>query len=287
MAKDGDDNGKFNIIDKFSQTVLALKTSLIMKNFIASSVASSVAEIKTLPICSIKTNYQANLNQTIPFTIKNIYANHGIRGFYSATYPAITAQIISSASKYTVYNYLQHKRGSAENDLIGNMLNGACAGSIVSLTTHPFDLAKVLNQQNLLFKTEYEKFGLKLLYRGYSKTLTKSIILTSSLFPLNSYFKSKYDNIYLSSGLASFFVTFLVHPWDLLKVRHMSNLPLYIIIPETTTEGKQPTKSAHLINQIKQNINYYYRGMAINLFRVIPHFMLTMCIAEKIKERIM
>jgi len=53
-----------------------------------------------------------------------------------------------------------------------------------------------------------------------------------------------------------------MHPVDYLKTRHMAGLNLY--------SGWNPL--------------IYYRGLSINLMRIVPHFMITMGVIEWMKE---
>lgn len=56
----------------------------VRNQLISSSLATAIAELATLPICLVKTNYQ-NTNQNIPWIIKQIYSREGITGFYRAS----------------------------------------------------------------------------------------------------------------------------------------------------------------------------------------------------------
>ena len=44
-----------------------------LENFKNSAIATAIAEVATLPICTIKTNYQNTNSTSIIQTIKNIY----------------------------------------------------------------------------------------------------------------------------------------------------------------------------------------------------------------------
>lgn len=60
------------------------------KHVVESSLGTGVAEILTLPICTIKTNYQNTNKVSILETISQIRSNYGIRGFYNASGDIIT-----------------------------------------------------------------------------------------------------------------------------------------------------------------------------------------------------
>ena len=65
----------------------------IFRNIVYSSLATSIAELATLPICTIKTNYQNTHSNSIINTAKSIYSRGGIKPFYAASVPAIFGQV--------------------------------------------------------------------------------------------------------------------------------------------------------------------------------------------------
>ena len=76
----------------------------------ASAFGTLTAELLTLPICTIKTIYQNNPYFNTVETIKHIYKQNGYIGFFSASTPAIIAQVISTSSKYTFYQKIKEYR---------------------------------------------------------------------------------------------------------------------------------------------------------------------------------
>jgi hypothetical protein len=70
---------------------------------ISISSATFIAEIITLPICTIKTIYQNNNHLNTVQTIQKIYSENKLKGFFNASKPAIISQIISTTSKYIFY----------------------------------------------------------------------------------------------------------------------------------------------------------------------------------------
>lgn len=222
------------------------------KNIIYSSSATAVAEFLTLPICTIKTNFQnihdMRVKPSILGVVRDIYSRGGIKPFYAASFPAIGGQIFSTTSKYTLYRYLD---SNPDNFIKNKFLNGLTAGVISSIFTHPMDVIKVHIQMD-------KKDWMKNLYRGYSKTFVKIAISSSIFFPLYDTIKARVDNPYLSAGCSGVTACVLMHPIDYLKTRHMAGLSLY--------EGWNPL--------------IYYRGLSINLLRIVPHFMITMGVIE-------
>lgn len=225
------------------------KSNSNINNLIASSCATTCAEILTLPICTIKTNYQTNYQTNyhkggIIKTVKNIYQIRGLKGFYSASIPAISAQVISTAGKYTLYRV-----GTSNN--FPKVLSGIGAGIIVSTITHPFDFLRISLQRD-------DPIVWESIYRGYSKTLIKVTIGSSLYLPIYDIIKSYIDNVFVASLTSAIISTTLIQPFDYIKTRNIAGLNWY--------QGSNPL--------------IYFRGCSLNLLRVVPHFITVMCLTE-------
>lgn len=232
-----------------------------LNNFYSSLIGTGIAEIITLPICTLKTNFQNSNHQSIKELTKKIYLKHGIKAFYNASFPAIAGQMISTSTKYTIYKYLT---SNEKNPIKNRFVNGMIGGITSSLMTHPLDVIKVHLQMNYNFTSELKKEGFKLFYRGYSKTFTKIAISSSCFFPIYDTIFDKIPNPLISSTVSGFISAIIMHPVDYLKTRHMSGKPLY--------QGYNPL--------------VYYKGLTLNLLRIVPHFIITMTIIEYLKEKL-
>ena len=229
-------------------------------NLVSSLIGTGIAEIATLPICTLKTNYQNTGSSSIKKTATEIFQKYGIKGFYSASLPAIAGQMVSTSSKYTMYRFLN----ANENYPIKNrFLNGMTAGVLTSLMTHPLDVTKIHWQMKTPMIPEIKKIGPFLFYRGYSKTFAKIAISSSMFFPI-------YDNVYeripnpiAASTVSGFISATVMQPVDYLKTRHMAGLKLYM--------GMNPL--------------LYYKGLTLNLLRIVPHFAITMSTIEFLKGK--
>lgn len=238
--------------------------SNIYNDFIYSASATAFAEIVTLPICTLKTNYQNSNSTSIINSAKTMFKENGLRIFYKASLPAIGSQIVSTSSKYVFYRYLEDQQFKYSN----KVLNGLISGISSSLITHPLDSIKIHRQMNTPFTPELKKHGLKIFYRGYSKTFSKVLVGSSIFLPLydtfEDHFKSKkYSNYSVLASLFSGFIsTIVMHPIDYLKTRHIYGLPLY--------QGLNPLS--------------YYKGLTLNLMRIVPHFVILMTTINYLKN---
>lgn len=230
----------------------------VWDNIINSAIASSVAEITTLPMCTIKTHCQNTNNKSMRDTIKKIYKDGGFFAFYRASFPAFSSQIFSTSSKYAAYRYLNETKYISSH----KMINGLLAGVATSIVTHPLDTIKVHLQMNTPFIPELKKNGYRLFYRGYSKTFSKVCISSCLFFPLYDYVNAKLNNAFLASFLTSIISTTIMHPIDYLKTRHIYGLQLY--------QGWNP--------------KLYYTGLTMNLMRIIPNFTIIMTIIDYLER---
>ena len=226
----------------------------------ASASGTVIAEIITLPICTIKTVFQNNTNYTIYNSINSIYRVNNIKGFFQASTPAILSQVLSTSTKYTIYEYMKKHRKIENSDIMNNIFNGMISGLFGSIIAHPFDVWKIQKQNNKSFikllknSMKNNKLITSGLYLGYFGSFGKNLVLYSTLFPLNDYYKSKFDSIWISAPLTSVTVSFLTQPFDYYKV--------------VVTSGGTLSKP--------------YRGYSLMLARAIPHFAITMYMTELI-----
>jgi hypothetical protein len=222
------------------------------KDIYSSIIATGIAEIITLPICTIKTVFQTSNNISYIKIIKSIYLNKGIYGFYNASKPAVASQILSTSLKYSFYQKM--KQINNNNTFFGNIFNSVTANIFVSLITHPIDVIKINKQ---LYKDNI-KYKIKDYYKGYkfalSKTIAGGIIFMPVYDLINNYFKNPLYAGFLTSVIG----TITMHPLDLYKTRCIANNN----------------------NVVIRNIFY---GLSINLMRIVPHFTIMMTLIDYLK----
>lgn len=232
-------------------------------NVISASIGTGIAEILTLPICTIRTNYinqnvLPNQNkQSIRQIIQLNYSQYGFKWFVSAKYSAIFGQILSTSSKYSLYRFLPSIKkelghGEIENKILDNISNGIIGGVVTCSITQPLDYIKI-NQQM------HSTFALSDMYKGFSRNLTKATIGGASFFPIYDLTKSYTSNSILSSFVSAVISTTLMQPFDYAKVRKIYGKDL-------------------------GSIKNIYTGLSLNLLRIVPHFIITMYITENVSK---
>ncbi len=181
-------------------------TNKTLNNIINSAIGTLVAEIVTLPICTLKTVYQNNPTFTILDTYKHIYyygqshtKHPSYRGFFQASSPAIISHIVSTSSKYSAYEFIKNIRNK---NIIENNTN---------------IVVEKNNSKNI------KSFIINGLYQGYSGSIAKNIVLYASLFPLLDYYQSLTPHFWLASLGTTLSVSLLIQPFDYYKVISMAN----------------------------------------------------------------
>lgn len=233
-----------------------------IKKMSTTALATLFAEILTQPICVVKTNYQISKMTTLQ-TIKHVYNNFGLNGFFMASYPAVISQVVSTTSKFTIYEKLKQYRQTNPDDVFNNSINGVIGGIIGCTITHPIDVWKNFNQRGKSI-VDYFKISLATktlissFYVGYLGSLGKNIVLYSALFPLNDYFKNKFGSVMISAPVTTITISLILQPMDYYKT---------VVIA-----GHKPT--------------HYFRGLHLIMGRSIPHFFLTMQLIEFFRDKI-
>ena len=235
-------DGKATIFD------VTQNTSPFQK-FKCSFMSTLIAESIMLPVTTIKTVYQTTKNKSILHTTRNIYQQRGIKGFYRSAFPSVLSQSISTSTKFMVYSFVKRNNGES---LFCNVLSSLLAGIVACSIVHPINVIKQHQERGLSFIERLNVVGPKLFYRGYTRGLLLSMLLTMS-FPIYDCCKKYIDSTPLSAAIASIIITTLVQPIDLMKIRGIA---------------------------AKRGDYKSYRGFHINLMRSVPHFVMTMSFIE-------
>lgn len=193
-----------------------IKNLNIYQNIFLGSIGGSLDVILQHPMGIIKISQQSK--QKIQFNYKFLYRGSS---FALSTVTGITVVQYISYEKY--YNLLSKYVSNRNSETFSSILSGITVSTIVS----PIEL--MITQQtryyNLKFsdihKMNYNKYGLKYLYRGYTNLCIRESIfsygLMSSIGLFENYFEDlKYKSI-VSSVLAGTISSIISQPFDTLK----------------------------------------------------------------------
>jgi len=220
----------------------------------------AVAELATLPMCTLKTVFitQPSLRTTAQAATW-IVTRWGYAGFFKASVPAVFAQVLSSTSKLLLYRDFQRavaERGwTSGRPAADNVACAVTSGLATAVVTHPLDAVRVHWQTGAAVVP-----SLRLAYRGFSKSASKVLVGSPLFMPIydaaRAWFAAR-DDLPVSaqrlcaSATSAIVSTTLMHPLEYLKTTH-------IHAGASTTHGL--------------NLSRYFRGLPLNLARVVPHF---------------
>ncbi len=147
--------------------------------FVNSFVAGNIASFVANPLFVVKIRLQTRLNRGYGDTIKNIYHNSGVRGFYKGL-PSTMINNFKLGIQFPMYDYIYEKSNSIS-------FSSATAKLISSTILYPLDLIRV-NQRNSdiklsikdVAKNVYRSEGIRGFYRGallYNCVSTPNFIL--------------------------------------------------------------------------------------------------------------
>jgi len=237
---------------------------------ITGALAGAAAEFLTLPIYSLK-NVMETSRQPLRVSLSNMIRQGGVLSFYNGWYWGISRQTVNIAARYGFYKKTEQEvskhLGHSLPLWVVRLASGAASGLPTALLTHPLDnfcITAQLRAENRNRLTIFERWafeGWLFPFKGLSAAFFRNFMVGALVFPLNETYRGAEVGWgeqkmiippYLSPVLASLSATMIIQPVDFVKTRKSQNLPAFV--------GWNPRS--------------YYRGLSMNLLRVVPHFWL-------------
>ena len=219
---------------------------------VSMACASIVAEIVTLPFCTLKTNVQTSAGSARRNLHEILRTRGVISGLFGAAPFAVAGQVLSTTSKYGLYEWFKKQRGTEDAEVGSNALNGAASGILGGILTHPCDVAKMHRQRGV--PLDLHTHGVGVLWRGLGQTCLKNLTLYTFLFPVYDFHKTRTRSPLIAAALTSTCITSVLQPLEFWRTRRIA--------------GQNFEPSACL------------RGFGLALTRNVTHFCLTMTVAE-------
>jgi len=245
------------------------------KNIIASSIGAIIAELVTIPVCTLRTQYQTMVkhNYVAYDYIKDIYKCNVIKGFYNASWASSCSQVLSFTIKYTAYENIKKIKNknnpNAPTFFIDNLLISITSSWCASVFHHPFDVTRVHIQRNDNIKQLIKQKGIfRFFSAGYKVTLLNNTS-KAIIFPLHDHYKQllNQNQIQYTTQIAPVLTSttsiLILYPLDYIRNRIISNLDW-----------------RHGLSL------QYYRGFTFGLTRNVIHFSILINIADLITKKI-
>jgi hypothetical protein len=233
-----------------------------------------VAELATVPICSLKTVHQNKTilapHQSIPQSARDLWATGGLRAFYRCSAASVSSQVISTTCKFTCYKYLERQRVAeplfAYNSIGYHVSNGIAAGLVGTLLTHPIEFVRIQWQMAGRVWPLVRQEGPLVVYRGLSKGLLKVLVGSSCYWPVYDVLRQRDWGVGAASFTTAVVATVCCHVPDLWKTRQVYNGSVRMWAPNGGVRG-------------------YFTGLTLNLARIVPHFFILMNVIEYLDHR--
>ena len=209
-------------------------------------IAGWIGAICVYPIDFVKTHVQNG--RSFLNILKNIKP--------TTLYKGSLIQLIGVGPEKAIKLYVNSK---ALDNQIHPIIAGGLAGMCQVLVTNPIEYIKI--QYQLSKQIEITQINLKNLYKGIGPCLARDIPFSAIYFPTYSYLKDSGNSTFISGLIAGVPAAYLVTPFDVIKTRIQSNLPLPI------------------------NFKDYWKGGIWRIAKSSPQFGITLWIYELLNKK--
>lgn len=262
--------------------IIYLASSFISAIFSKTSIAP-LERLKILQQSDLYYKYN-NYNKSIFDSLKYIYKNEGLKGFYKGNliniYRVLPSYLIKFPLNEFGYKYMKkYNKRFRNTDKISYLdkLNvGIFVGTIQITLTYPFDFLRtrlsldktMLNiyKNNMITYTKYiiKTEGLLNLYKGYKSCIITYPLYVGLQFSIFNECRENDINVFLSGSIAGLIAQTLVFPGDVIKRQMQLN-----------GINNQPILYNSIFDCIKkiyknEGIKSFYTGLKINLIKCIP-----------------
>lgn len=134
---------------------------------------------------------------------------------------------------------------TTNSEIFKNYFGGCVSGMAAILASHPIDTIKTLYQEGKEIKLNF-----KSLYRGIRPPLLGIGLEKALVFGTYETMKKKYDNDFICGGVSGAVASFIVTPYERLKILRQTN--------------------QNILNKFK--VGYLYQGLSSTFYREIPGF---------------
>ena len=305
---------------------------MLHSSAIAGACAGLVSSVVTCPLDVVKTRLQAQEGRRRPTvaseplsasavpsippagepprylgltaTIRTIWRDNGLRGFYRGLGPTIFGYLPTWAIYFTCYDScktaLAQNHVTASEEFLNHILSAMTAGAASTVCTSPLWVVKTrfmlqsvkdtgvkpYRHTGDAFVQIYRSEGLKGFYKGLVPSLF-GVSHVAVQFPLYESFKSLARNgedgeleastILLCSSTAKMIASVTTYPHEVLRTR--------LQMQPKSVRYTGVLQACNMIAK-KEGIRGFYRGIVVNLVRTIPSSALTILTYELIMQHL-
>jgi len=265
------------------------------RGLVASSIGSLVATVVLNPITVLKINLQQPnciAKISISRTIKNIYTNHGIKGFWAGSQMGVLQSLPSTIIYMSLYEHIKHiitNNNSSSWTKFAPGISGGLARIVSVSIIAPLELIRtkqaVSNKSAIdIYNNIIKVNGINGFYIGWGSTISRDVPYSAMYWLFFEMFRSYYNSLFdtsemiriswkhnlinfMSGASASCIAAITTHPFDVLKTQR-----------QLSTKDQRNVTILELYKSGK-----IFLGLSMRLATVIPASAIMVTIYEYIK----
>ena len=260
------------------------------------TIVSPITRIKVLQ--QIQTFHSSNHYSNPLSSIKYIYRNEGVKGFYKGNFLNITKSVPNYMLKFPlndiyINTILQNSEYKTVKELPFNELlkAGFFTGIVQTSCAYPLDLIRTrliqdanMNNQQLSIINSIVKFikseGITSLYKGFTPAILTTPLYIGLQLSSYQYIKNQdsfISNSFIAGGMAGIISQSIMYPGDTIK-RHMQ-------INGMNNKTKYKTVRGCIKELYKTHgIGGFYKGILLNSIKSVPEIAIKFTIYDYIKQ---
>ena len=259
------------------------RTPKLSREFFCGGAAAITASCVTHPIDVVKLRMfltgelQASVLPRLAM-VRDMYAAHGVRGFYAGLSATVLRQALFSTTRFGVFAAIQKKQKQhpgASSSAAASILATTTAGGLAAIVGCPADVALVRmqsqtprrNYKNVMhaLSSIVKQEGVFALYRGVHPLVARGMLVTTGQFMTYAAIKQRLapnsPASHAVSGLAAGFVAAVLStPADVIKSRMMNH---YNITYASSTDCLKRTLKT-------EGVRGLYKGFVPAFARMAP-----------------
>ena len=200
----------------------------------------------TNPLDIVKIGVQVGSHGAVQ-TVKNVFSQRGVRGFYVGLLPALGVSVPSAAVYYVGYDLLR------EHVLDNAAFAGACARVLAVVASSPLEIIKTQRQSAHTLRHHSP-------WLGIVPTLLRDVVFSAAYWSM--FDRTAAHPVFAGGCLAGLVAATLTHPLDSLKTAQQATS-----LPTLTAQSLHRTFT-HLVST--RGYAALYAGLVPRLLKIVP-----------------
>lgn len=266
--------------------------AMVWRHVVAGAGSGWMTSLITCPLDVIKVRLQSNPSLSLPShpsaLLRRVWKREGIRGFYRGLGLTMVGYLPSFSIYFPAYHQckvaIAKQRGTnQQTDPVAHLLSAIIAGTITNVTTNPLWVIRTrlmtqhIMKEPLLYRGSFDAFcsiltteGIRGLYKGASVSVI-GVLHVAVQFPTYEWLKRCLSNpgdppstwnIFLASTMSKVLASTITYPHEIIRTRlqiQRNAFPKYSGVLDACRKIWW-----------EEGWRGFYRGLQVNVLRVIP-----------------